>query len=217
MQSTARVGGQITSNGGAAVTEKGVCYATTNNPTVANNKTIDSSTPGSDILIDLSGLAASTTYYYRTYAINSSGTGYGPVKSFTTVAAATTTWRNNGTNLYYTDGKVSIGTPVANGASALTVNGKILATEVEVVSNITSDYVFEAEYELMPLTELELFLRNNKHLPGIPSAAEFSQTGQNLGKMDDLLLRKIEELTLYILRQQTEIEQLKKALEKQQK
>jgi len=54
----------------------------------------------------------------------------------------------------------------------------------------------------MPLPQLDLFLKQNKHLPDIPSAVEFSKQGQNLGKTDNLLLRKIEELTLYIIRQE---------------
>jgi uncharacterized protein YjdB len=113
------------------------------------------------------------------------------------------------------NGKVGIGT--ANPTERLTVNGKILATEVEVVSSIASDYVLEPDYKLMPLADLERYLKQNKNLPGIPSAAEFSKEGQNLAKTDDLLLRKIEELTLYILQQnkiiydmKTEIEKLKR-------
>jgi hypothetical protein len=105
----------------------------------------------------------------------------------------------NGFNFSITGGNVGIGT--VNPSSKLTVNGKILATEVEVVSSIAADYVFEPEYKLMPLTELELYLKQNKHLPGMPSASEFAASGQNLAKTDDLLLRKVEELTLYILKQ----------------
>jgi hypothetical protein len=97
------------------------------------------------------------------------------------------------------DGKVGINT--ISPTAELTVNGKILAKEVEVVSSIAADYVFEPEYQLMPLTELELYLKQNKHLPGMPSASEFAVSGQNLAKTDDLLLRKVEELTLYILKQ----------------
>jgi hypothetical protein len=98
-------------------------------------------------------------------------------------------------------------------SSGLTVNGKILATEVEVVSSIASDYVFEPEYQLMPLTELEIYLKQNKHLPDIPSAAEFSEKGQNLAKTDDMLLRKIEELTLYIIRQEKTVSEQQKAID----
>jgi hypothetical protein len=112
----------------------------------------------------------------------------------------------NGFNFSITGGNVGIGT--LNPSSKLTVNGKILATEVEVVSSIAADYVFEPEYKLMPLTELELYLKQNKHLPGMPSASEFAASGQNLAKTDDLLLRKVEELTLYILELKKENEKL---------
>ena len=133
--------------------------------------------------------------------------------SATFTPTTSTTWIKSGNNIYYNSGKVSIGTTIANSASALTVNGKILATEVEVVSSITADYVFEPEYEIIPLTELEIYLKKNKHLPGIPSVAEFSTQGQNLGKMDDMLLRKIEELTLYIIEQDKIMRDYQKALE----
>ena len=105
------------------------------------------------------------------------------------------------------EGNVGIGTK--NPTSKLTVNGKILATEVQVVSSIASDYVFEPGYKLMPIPELEDYLAKNKHLPEVPSVKEFKEQGQNLGQMDDLLLRKIEELTLYII----EIKKSQEALE----
>jgi hypothetical protein len=151
----------------------------------------------------VTGLTASTTYSYYVVSYNGAGNSSNSnTASATTPACSSGSWQTNGSNIYYSSGKVSIGTTIANSASALTVNGKILATEVEVVSSIAADYVFEAEYELMPLTDLELYLKQNKHLPGIPSVAEFSKQGQNLGKMDDLLLRKIEELTLYVITQE---------------
>ena len=120
-------------------------------------------------------------------------------------------WEGYKDELTLLNGNVGIGT--YNPSSKLTVNGKILAKEVEVVSYIASDYVFEPDYALMPLTELELYLRKNKHLPGIPSVLEFQKKGQNLGEMDDMLLRKIEELTLYIIEQKKLIEELQKEID----
>lgn len=111
-----------------------------------------------------------------------------------------------------TAGNVGIGTNT-DFRGLLTVNGKIFAEEIEVVSSIASDFVFEPEYELMPLTELEIYLKKNKHLPGIPSALEFKKQGQNLGEMQDLLLRKIEELTLYIIEQDKAMCYYKKTIE----
>ncbi len=74
--STATSGGEITKDGGAAITAKGVCWATTSNPTTANGKTVDGYGPGS-FTSQVTSLASGTTYYLRAYATNSAGTGYG--------------------------------------------------------------------------------------------------------------------------------------------
>jgi hypothetical protein len=80
-------GGSITDDGGSAITSRGACWSnTTSNPTITNTKTIDGSGIGT-FTSSLIGLTTGTTYYVRTYATNSKGTAYGPVKSFTTVAA----------------------------------------------------------------------------------------------------------------------------------
>jgi len=76
-----------------------------------------------------------------------------------------------------------------------------------------SEYGFEEDYALMPLSELENFVNKQKHLPEVMSAKEFAENGYNLGEMDDVLLRKVEELTLYIIQQQKEIDGLKEKLE----
>lgn len=92
----------------------------------------------------------------------------------------------------------------------LAVNGGILCEEVKVVEDVPqSDYVFEPTYKLMPLDSVEAFLMANKHLPEVPSAAEFKQNGYKVGEMDDLLLRKVEELTLYIIKLQKQVQALK--------
>lgn len=118
-------------------------------------------------------------------------------------------WTRNGANIYYS-GNVGIGCD--NPSVKLAVNGKIQATEVEIKSAPCSDYVFENNYKLMNLSDLENFLKSNKHLPEVPSANEFKEKGCSLGQMDDLLLRKIEELTLYLIELKKENEQLKNAL-----
>ena len=73
-----------------------------------------------------------------------------------------------------------------------------------------SDYVFESGYELMPLGELERYVNANRHLPSIPSAGQVLDEGVNVGEMNALLLEKIEELTLYIIDLQKQIDELKK-------
>jgi hypothetical protein len=92
----------------------------------------------------------------------------------------------------------------------LSVAGTISATEVKVSTTPNSDFVFEPEYQLRPLEEVDAFIRENKHLPDIPSAAEFKENGVGLGEMDNMLLQKIEELTLYVIEQKKELIELRK-------
>ncbi|MCR4801010.1 MAG: fibronectin type III domain-containing protein, partial [Bacteroidales bacterium] len=80
----ATVGGNVTKENGASVTERGVCWATTNNPTVSNNKK-SSGTGTGTFSVTLSSLSDGTTYYVRAYAINSYGIAYGNTVTFTTV------------------------------------------------------------------------------------------------------------------------------------
>ncbi len=72
-----------------------------------------------------------------------------------------------------------------------------------------ADYVFEDEYQLPDIEEIEKFVKINKHLPDVPSANEMKENGYNVGEMDEILLKKIEELTLYIIELNEEIEKLK--------
>ena len=90
--------------------------------------------------------------------------------------------------------------------SGLVVNGTITTSASGLVH---PDYVFEDDYELMSLTELEIFVSNNKHLPDIYSQKEVAENGLNMSVMQLKLLKKVEELTLYIIEQQKNIEMLK--------
>ena len=66
----------------------------------------------------------------------------------------------------------------------------------------------------MPLTEVEKYINENKHLPSVPSEKEVKENGINTAEMDAILLQKIEELTLYIMQQQKDIDALKKEIKK---
>jgi hypothetical protein len=110
--------------------------------------------------------------------------------------------------LIQTDGNVGIAT--ASPTHKLTVNGGIKCEEVQVVVDVPADYVFEENYDLRALPEVEKYINENKHLPGVPDANYLIEKGWNIGEMSNKLLEKIEELTLYIIEQQKEIEQLKK-------
>lgn len=93
----------------------------------------------------------------------------------------------------------------------LMVKGGILTDEVKIIHNVpSSDYVFESDYNLLSLKEVEKFIKENKHLPEVPSAREFKENGYNIAEMDDILLRKVEELTLYLIELNKRIETLEK-------
>ncbi|MBQ3594422.1 MAG: carboxypeptidase regulatory-like domain-containing protein [Bacteroidales bacterium] len=83
-QTTAVSGGNVTDDGGASVTARGVCWSTSQNPTISDNHTSDGNGTGS-FTSNLTNLTANTTYYVRAYATNENGTSYGEQKSFTTL------------------------------------------------------------------------------------------------------------------------------------
>lgn len=95
----------------------------------------------------------------------------------------------------------------------LEVNGKIRTKEVVIETvNWWSDFVFDKNYKLPSLAEVESHIKEYKHLPDVPSEAEVKENGINVVEMQAKLLQKIEELTLYIIDQQKEIKELKDEL-----
>lgn len=110
------------------------------------------------------------------------------------------------------DGRVGIGTQNPTAGYLLTVAGGIHARKIYVTSVAGADFVFANGYKLRTLKELDQFVSVNKHLPEIPSAKEMEEKGMDMGEFQIKLLQKVEELTLYIIQQQKEIEELKTRL-----
>jgi len=111
---------------------------------------------------------------------------------------------------------------VANGNGVYTENfvvfgdGHVFARDIKVSLDpfLHPDFVFEKNYNLKSLKEVELFINTNKHLPGVPSAAEVEQEkGITLGEMSEIQLQKIEELTLYIIDLNKKLEELKNTVD----
>jgi hypothetical protein len=136
-----------------------------------------------------------------------------------------------------TIGKIGIGTtiPVANldiktqNGDALIVrtgdnvddvqflvkaNGFVYARNVKVKVGTLPDFVFDKEYQLISLDSVENFIKQNKHLPDIPSQSHVLANGLDVGEFNSLLLKKVEELTLYIIDLKKENEQLKERVSK---
>tara|TARA_R100001480_G_scaffold153154_1_gene155930 strand:- start:209 stop:673 length:465 start_codon:yes stop_codon:yes gene_type:complete len=137
-----------------------------------------------------------------------------------------TAQRNPFQNLSERNGKIGIGTDKPD--ELLTVKGKIHTQEVlvDLKGAVAPDFVFEAyfkgisalnpDYKMPTLAEVAKFLEENHHLPSIPSAATLKEEGLALKEMNLLLLQKIEELTLYTIEQQKQIDALKEVVSKLQ-
>ena len=112
----------------------------------------------------------------------------------------------NASSFSLTGGNVGIGC-VANSGYALSVDGGLLSTKVSIKEvGEWPDYVFSEEHELMSLEELEEYIENNSHLPSVPSRDEVLENGIDVAEMNAVLLEKIEELTLYVIELQKQIE-----------
>lgn len=124
-------------------------------------------------------------------------------------------WTRSSSALVY-HGTVGIGTALTSNPNGyvLAVNGKIGAKDLHVENSSAAwpDYVFEDDYALPPLTQVQTYIVRHKHLPDVPDANTVEKEGYDVSAMDAVMLQKIEELTLYILQQQQEIDALKEQL-----
>lgn len=181
---------------------------------------------GRAIVTDRVRFVQSSLSQWEVYANFATYTGWG---SYISVTAVDGTWTNVFTysatppagifldltqelsylSPAYFSGNVGIGT--FNAPEKLSVNGKILAKEI-IVKNDASwpDYVFDKSYELMPLDELNRFVKANRHLPGIPNESQIKEEGIKLSEMNSMMLKKIEELTLHLIEKDQQIRLIQK-------
>jgi hypothetical protein len=148
-------------------------------------------------------------YTSLTLAISEKTNGFASIQA---IKSAGSEW---GTlSLNSAGGAVTIGTATPDDDAKLTVKGKIVASAI-LVKNIEEipDYVFKTDYKLMPLHEVEQFVTINNHLPEVPSEKEFKENGINLTTMNTTLLKKVEELTLYLIEQNKKVVEMQKEIE----
>lgn len=165
---------------------------------------------------------ALTTGAYNGMSKNGDG---GIIYGGTTVGAAhgfvIAPWANATSGLRMDNqGRVAIGYTASQPAGYnLFVQSGILAEKVRVAVNGSAqwaDYVFAKDYKLLPLAQVEQFIKANQRLPNVPSAAEMMKEGNDLGKTTAKLLEKIEELTLYMIEIKKENETVKRENQLQQ-
>jgi hypothetical protein len=112
-------------------------------------------------------------------------------------------------------GSVRIGNAAVPSGYKFAIDGKMICEELKVqLQGSWPDYVFSEKYKLTDLTELSEFIQKNKHLPNIPSAAEVEKNGIEVGYMQEKMMEKIEELTLYIISLKKEMDDLRKTVNK---
>lgn len=122
-------------------------------------------------------------------------------------------YQNRFKGIVSVDGNVLVGkTTQANPDYKLDVNGDVRANKV-VVNTTGADYVFDSSYSLPKLDTLDKYIRMHRHLPGIPSAGQMQNEGLDVGANQTMLLQKMEELTLYLIRQNGLIERQSKVID----
>lgn len=122
-------GGNVTGTGGADVTARGICFSTSQNPTIADSKTVDGDGTG-EFISALTGLMGNTEYFVRAYATNSAGTGYGPEVSFTTLVDLPTVTTTAVTDITKTSA-MSGGEITADGGAEITAKGLVWSTDAD--------------------------------------------------------------------------------------
>lgn len=123
--------------------------------------------------------------------------------------------RGNFSNSIVVNSAGNVGVGTSNPTQKFTVNGIIYGKEIKVDLSVPGpDYVFEEDYRLLSLDDVEEFVKKNKHLPEVPAAKEMAANGIEVGEMNMILLKKIEELTLYIIQLQNKVEKQEQQIEK---
>nr|WP_297915000.1 fibronectin type III domain-containing protein [uncultured Allomuricauda sp.] len=173
----------------------------------------------------VTGLSASTTYQFKLRALDAAGNESVDSNSISiTTDAGSGNGNNGGGGSVWSEnnavasyaGEVAIGRSTVPSGYQMAVEGKIRTREVRVDQENWPDYVFKDGYDLLSIEEIQKHINEKGHLPNIPSATEINQNGIELGEMDRLLVRKIEELTLHIIQQDRQIKKLFQYIENNQ-
>lgn len=186
--------------------------------TIKNQLIIDSQGNGSGLVFKgMNANTATSTVPTKVLTLDANGnTIMGSMPVIPVIPTGATVWSMDANyNANTLAQSVSIGTGItipAGNPYNLYVSRGILAEKIRVAVNGSSfwaDYVFDKSYKLPSLRNVERFINENKHLPNVPSAQEVSEKGIDFAEIQATMLRKVEELTLYVIKQEKEIRTLK--------
>lgn len=181
-----------------SVTERG--NATENNITLTGGGNIIPSLGTKNSKLYIANGNGSSSLYGMQFGVLGTGEGY--VQQGRTDGTATAY------NLLLNPNGGNVGIGIASPQEKLAVNGKIRAREVKVEPTTNwPDYVFEEGYKPLSLTEISDFIKQHRHLPEVPSAKEVEQNGLELGEMNKILLKKVEELTLHLIEKENQLKE----------
>ncbi len=175
---------------------------------------------GSGIVLKADGnieMSTGTTTFNNVSASNCTISGNSTTDNFhvtgtTTLDGNVTIGTNSNFSCNYNGDVTSNTITVGNGFSC-DANGYVKAKEIKVTLTDWPDFVFEESYNRLSLPETEQYIKDNGHLPDVPSAQDVQENGVSLGDMNAMLLQKIEELTLHIIDLQKQIDELKQGKE----
>ena len=217
---------QLPVHGQQNITQNGAIVTLSNG---GGSITLQSTNVTAGTNVTVTGTGATASPYVVSAADTSLYDNNGTINNATTTSGNRVVDMNN-SNIWFksaaadTNGKIYIGTtaayPTTTGNYKLFVEGGILTEKVKVALRSTAnwaDYVFEKNYKLMPLKNVEEYIATNKHLPGIDSASELSKNGLDLAEMQAKHMAKIEEMMLYIIEQNKTIEKNIKDIEELKK
>ncbi|MDO8367429.1 MAG: hypothetical protein Q7T20_11570 [Saprospiraceae bacterium] len=186
---------------------------TTGNSAVNGNATVTGSTTTGTLSVGTTAnIGGLTTTNSLSVTNNATVNGNATVQGNVGIGKAPTTFDLDVAGESNFDGRVKVGAASFPGSTdyELAVGGGIIAEEVLVqLEGSWPDYVFAADYKLKPLAEVENFIAEKKHLPGVVSAQEVAENGLNLGEMQQAQMEKIEELFLHMIAMNKELNAIK--------
>lgn len=169
---------------------------------------------GSGALINMA-TGGSNTSIQENWGLNMCGENTKPVKIYnSSLLVGYQSWgADYGQGNLLVQNKVGIGTSTIPSTYSMVVEGKVGVRKLVVTQSPNwADYVFADKYKLLPLQDLETYIKQHQHLPDVPTTEEVSKNGIDIGAMQPILLKKIEELTLYMIDLKKENEMLKKRI-----